>query len=57
MICLDASSDLLPTKCLVWQAQVQLIKIHARTTVTVREEQGVLFFLTPLLKLILFLKL
>lgn len=36
---------LLPTKCLVWQAQGQLIKSHART-VTVREEQGVLFFLT-----------
>lgn len=36
---------LLPTKCLVWQAQRQLIKSHARA-VTVREEQGVLFFLT-----------
>lgn len=43
---------LLPTKCLVWQAQCQLIKSHART-VTVSEEQGVLFFLTPPLPLFL----
>lgn len=43
---------LLPTKCLVWPAQCQLIKSHART-VTVRGEQGVLFFLTSPLTLFL----
>lgn len=41
---------LLLTKCRVWQAQCQLIKSHARA-VTVRVEQGILFFLTPPLAL------
>lgn len=52
MMCIDARGAPLPNKCLVWQAQCQLIKSHART-VRVRGEQGVLFFLTLLLTLFL----